>query len=165
MRCEDINETLADERSQYDIIVTNSFLHHIPDYAGLIQRTIGLLSSQGIFFSFQDPLRYDSMKRLPMMFSMASYFWWRAFKGDAIGGLRRRLRRRRGIYLEGSVHDNAEYHVTRNGVDQDAIRTIFEKKGFDCRIIRYFSTQSRLFQPIGTLIGVKNTFAVIAKKS
>ena len=27
----------------------------------------------------------------------------------------------RGIYLENSSYDNAEYHVTRNGVDQNAI--------------------------------------------
>jgi hypothetical protein len=34
--------------------------------------------------------------------------------------------------------------------------------GFDMTIVRYFSTQSRLFQPIGASLGVKNTFGIVA---
>jgi hypothetical protein len=30
--------------------------------------------------------------------------------------------------------------------------------------VSYFSTQSRLFQPMGTVLGMKNTFAIIAQK-
>ena len=85
-------------------------------------------------------------------------------KGDVWGGLQRRLRRRRGVYLADSMHDNAEYHVTRNGVDQEAIRSILEAAGFRCELVRYFSTQSRLFQPLGTVLGVRNTFAIIAQR-
>jgi hypothetical protein len=86
------------------------------------------------------------------------------FKGDVISGLGRRLRRRRGIYIEDSVHDNAEYHVTRNGVDQDAISKLLNAEGFECSIVTYFSTQNPVFQILGTLLGLKNTFAVTAKK-
>jgi len=163
VRCEDIADTLKDKHTKYDIVVANSFLHHIPDYVGMITEAISLIAPGGQFFSFQDPLRYDSVGKPTMIFSTLAYFSWRLFKGDVVGGLKRRLRRRRGIYLEDSVHDNAEYHVTRNGVDQDAIYRLFEDRGFDCNIVRYFSTQSRLFQPIGSALGVKNTFAVIAR--
>ena len=148
----------------YDIIVANSFLHHIPDYIGIIREAVAILSLHGQFFSFQDPLRYDSVGRFTMIFSNLSYFLWRIFKGDVIGGLMRRLRRSRGIYLADSVHDNAEYHVARNGVDQDAIYCFLKEQGFDCDIISYFSTLSRLFQPIGTALGVKNTFAIISRR-
>jgi len=164
VRCEDINDTLKDNSEKYDIIVVNSFLHHVPDYLGMIREATMILNPHGQFFSFQDPLRYDSAGKATMIFSKLAYFSWRVFKGDVIGGLRRRIRRSRGIYLEDSVHDNAEYHVTRNGVDQDAIRVLFEDQGFDCNIVSYFSTQSRLFQPIGAMLSMKNTFAVLAQK-
>lgn len=164
VRCEDVADTLKDKHAKYDIIVANSFLHHIPDYVGMITEAIDLLTPWGQFFSFQDPLRYDSVGKPTMIFSTLAYFSWRVFKGDVVGGVRRRLRRSRGIYLEDSIHDNAEYHVTRNGVDQDEIYRLFEDHGFDCDIVRYFSTQSRLFQPIGSALGLKNTFSVIARR-
>ncbi|MCP4661494.1 MAG: class I SAM-dependent methyltransferase [bacterium] len=164
VRCEDINDTVKDKSGEYDIIVVNSFLHHVPDYLWLIREASTVLSPYGQFFSFQDPLRYDSVGRATRMFSASAYFWWRIFKGDVIGGLMRRIRRSRGIYLEDSVQDNAEYHVIRNGVDQEAVHGLFEEQRFDCTIVSYFSTQSRLFQPLGAVLGMKNMFAVVAQK-
>lgn len=166
-RCEDVNETLANASHEtYDIIAANSFLHHIPDYLSLIRDAVGMLSPSGIFFSFQDPLRYDSVGTFTRAFTDMAYASWRlslGSRGDFIGGIRRRLRRRKGIYLADCVQDNAEYHITRNGVDQDGIRKLLDQCGFDCDIVTYFSTQSRIFQPIGSKLGVKNMFAVIAK--
>ncbi len=164
VRNEDINSTLQNKNEKYDIIAANSFLHHIPDYLSLIKDVTTQLNPGGQFFSFQDPIRYDSLGNVTSLFSLLALFSWRIFKGDVIGGIKRRIRRSRGIYLEDSFHDNAEYHVTRNGVDQDAIDKLLKELGFDCTIISYFSTQSRLFQPIGDVLGVKNTFAAIAKK-
>ncbi len=164
LRCEDVSETLADKGKKYDIIVANSFLHHVPDYIGLLNQAIGLLKPNGQFFSFQDPLRYDSLPGFSILFSKFAYFSFRIFQGDLIEGIRRRIRRSRGVYLENSIYDNAEYHVVRNGVDQDAISRIFEDNGIDCTIISYFSTQSPFFQHLGTFFGVKNTFAVVARK-
>ena len=43
-------------------------------------------------------------------------------------------------------------------------QTMLEELGFDSNIVSYFSTQSRLFQPIGAVLGIKNTFAVIGQK-
>lgn len=166
IRCQDINDAFKiqykDER--YDIIAVNSFLHHVPDYIGMIRKSIPMLNPKGQFFSFQDPLRYDSLGKPARLFSTSAYFYWRLFQGDILGGLKRRIRRSRGIYLEDSIYDNAEYHVTRNGVDQDAICDLFDENGFVCDIVTYFSTQSRVFQPLGTWLGVKNTFAIRAQK-
>jgi 2-polyprenyl-6-hydroxyphenyl methylase / 3-demethylubiquinone-9 3-methyltransferase len=164
VRCEDINDTLKDNSEKYDIIVVNSFLHHVPDYLTMIREATMILNPHGQFFSFQDPFRYDSVKKATMIFSKLAYFNWRVFKGDVIGGLKRRIRRSHGIYHEDSVHDNAEYHVTRNGVDQDAIQVLFEDQGFDCNVVPYFSTQSRVFQSIGTMLDMKNTFGILAQK-
>lgn len=164
VRCEDINDTLKDKSQRYDIVVVNSFLHHVPDYVGLIREAVSVLNPGGQFFSFQDPLRYDSVGKATMMFTTVAYFSWRMFKGDPLGGFKRRVRRARGIYQEDSVHDNAEYHVTRNGVDHEAICGLLKEQGFDCRIVSYFSTQSRVFQPIGAALRIKNTFAIAAQK-
>jgi len=167
VRCEDVNDTLREPLGKYDIIAVNSFLHHIPDYLSVIDKCVSLLTPHGIFFSFQDPLRYDTVGRPSRLFTDMGYFFWRlskGSKGDVIGGIRRRLRRRRGIYLEDCSLDNAEYHVTRNGVDQYAIEKLFKDFGFDCRIITYYSTQNSLFQPIGAALGFKNTFGVIARR-
>jgi SAM-dependent methyltransferase len=164
-RCEDINDALADQTARYDIIAANSFLHHIPNYLALIECASHLLKPGGQFFSFQDPLRYDTIGTFARLFTDVAYTSWRlslGSKGDVIGGIKRRLRRRRGIYLEDSVSDNAEYHVTRNGVDQNAIRETLQKHGFECKIVEYFSTQSVVFQPLGEALGIKNMFAVIA---
>ena len=94
MRCEDIADTLKAKCDTYDIIAANSFLHHIPDYMGMLREAITLLSPWGQFFSFQDPLRYDSVGKSTMMFSTLAYFSWRLLKGDVAGGFKRRLRAR-----------------------------------------------------------------------
>jgi SAM-dependent methyltransferase len=165
VRCEDINDTLKNKPAEYDIVVANSFLHHIPDYLGMIEEALGLLAPNGQFFSFQDPLRYDSLGKAATVFNNMAYLSWRIFRGDVIGGLKRRLRRSRGVYLEEAVEDQTEYHAVRGGLDHDAIAALFGEHGYDCVIFPYYSTQSRLFQPLGTMLGIKNTFAVIARKS
>ena len=57
VRCADVNEAIKTECEKYDVVVANSFLHHVPDYLGLIAETLALLNPGGQFFSFQDPLR------------------------------------------------------------------------------------------------------------
>ncbi|MDX8400434.1 MAG: class I SAM-dependent methyltransferase [Gallionellaceae bacterium] len=164
VRCEDIYATLQGGDSKYDIIVANSFLHHVPDYLGMLKSAAMRLGPHGQIFSFQDPLRYDTLGKAGRIFSAVAYFAWRVVRGDVIAGLGRRIRRARGVYLEDSVADNAEYHVTRNGVDQDAIWELLEDLGFECEIVPYFSTQSSVFQPLGSILGVENTFAIVARK-
>lgn len=165
VRCEDVADTIKNGADSFDIVVASSFLHHVPDYLGMINSLMKILTPHGQFFSFQDPLRYDSLGKLELLYSNLSYMWWRIFKGDLIGGLQRRLRRSRGVYLQDCEHDNAEFHVTRNGVDQDAISRLFLANGFECEIRSYFSTQNCFFQLVGEWLGINNTFAVVAIKS
>lgn len=138
----------------------SSFLHHVPDYLAMLAQASTLLAPRGQIFSFQDPLRYDSVGTLPKVFCDLAYLCWRLSRGDVVSGMRRRS----GRYLAASVYDNAEYHVTRNGVDQGAICRLLEGRGLECRVVPYFSTQSRAFQALGSLLGVKNTFALLARR-
>lgn len=163
----DVFEVLAAERTvraQYDIVVANSFLHHIPDYSRVIQEATALLSPQGVFFSFQDLLRFSSIGLFARAFSNLAYFSWRVARPDAVRGIGRRLRRLAGIYYEDSAEDNAEYHVVRDGVDQDAIRRQLEAAGMEVRVERYYSTQSPMWQSLGDRLGVQNTFAIMAQR-
>jgi SAM-dependent methyltransferase len=164
LRCEDINKTIQSDGGKYDIIVAISLLHHIPDYIGMIKEILKLMGTNSQFFSFQDPMRYDTVEMFAKNYGRLAYLSWRLGKGDVIDGLKRMLRRARGIYLENSIYDNAEYHITRNGVDQEAIYRLFKKNGFGCEIVPYFSTQSHFFQLIGAAFHMKNTFAVFAKR-
>jgi 2-polyprenyl-3-methyl-5-hydroxy-6-metoxy-1,4-benzoquinol methylase len=163
VRLGDLRTALA-TGEQYDVMVMSSCLHHIPDYLSVIEAGVGALSKNGQFFSFQDPVRYDTMGTVSRWLNKAMYFSWRVFQGDFFGGISRRLRRARGIYLEDCPADNTEYHVVRGGVDQDKVVQLLTSKGFDCRVVRYFSTQGSVFQPLGSALGIKNTFAVIAKR-
>jgi SAM-dependent methyltransferase len=164
IRCGDVNDVLKDRSRKYDIVIASAFLHHVPDYLGTVKEALELLSAHGQFFSFQDPLRYDTVGTFTRVFSKLAYFAWRVFQGDVIGGLKRLLRRAHGVYLEDSIFDNAEYHVVRNGVDQDAICRLLTDRDCDCRTISYFSTQNVFFQLVGTILSMKNTFAIVAQK-
>jgi len=164
VRQEPISETFKRKEERYDVVVMNSFLHHVPDYLSAVQDALSLLQSMGQFFSFQDPLRYDTLGRGTRVFSQAAYFSWRVFQGEYVRGLKTRIRRVRGIYVAGSKEDDAEYHVTRNGVDQESIVALLRSHDFDCELIRYFSTQSWAFQRLGTSLGIENTFAIVAQR-
>jgi len=162
---QDINEMLGHSEERYDIVVMNSFVHHVPDYLALFRKAAAVLTPAGLIFSFQDPLRYDTLGKGTFYFSMGSYFFWRVFQGNYMQGLRTRIRRLQGIYIPGSKEDDAEYHVTRSGVDQDSLAQLLTSEGFTCEVVRYFSTQSAFFQRLGCLLGMENSFGIVAQRS
>lgn len=162
LQCEIREALVTNER--YDIVLMSSVLHHIPDYIASIKSAIGVLGPTGQFFSFQDPIRYDTLSTFASLMSKGGYLSWRVFQADVLGGLSRRLRRSRGIYLDDCPYDNAEYHVTRNGVDQVGIQAFLAANGFDCDVISYFSTHAPPFQFVGSLLSIKNTFAIVARR-
>jgi len=163
-QCMDISDFLSSTTPKYNIIVVNSFLHHIPDYLRLIRSAVTRLAPSGQFFAFQDPLRYDTVEKPTKLFSEMGYLVWRSRRGNIMRGVKTRIRRLRGIYSDEHEVDFAEYHVVRNGVDQNAIVALLAEEGFDSTLIRYFSTQSPAFQFIGTRLGMKNKFGIIARK-
>jgi SAM-dependent methyltransferase len=162
--CGEANSVLDNWTNPCDMVMAISFLHHIPDYLGLVRKAILLLKPGGVLFTFQDPMAYNSVRRFDRLFSAIAYGSWRVFRGDLVGGMERYIRRRRGIYLDECEADNVEYHVVRNGVDQRSIGALLEELGFQTRIIEYHSTQSPYWQRLGEWFNVKNHFAIIAKK-
>lgn len=163
----DIFETLDQcEKTgrRFDIVCASSFLHHIPDYLKLCRMSAGLIRPGGVLFTFQDPLRYDTLGSGTYWFDRLSYFAWRVFQGNYVRGIKTRLRRLSGVYRDDLAADTAEYHVVRSGIDQESIRRLLEAEGFTCEIKKYWSTQSAIFQRLGSKLGLLNTFAIIATK-
>jgi SAM-dependent methyltransferase len=157
-------QQLKDAGRRFDIVCASSFLHHIPDYLALCRAAALLLPPGGVFFTFEDPLRYDTLSRPTYFLDRAVYFWWRLFQGNYLRGLKTRWRRLTGQYRDDLAEDVAEYHVVRNGVDQVALRAWLEQAGFDCSVRPYWSTQSRAGQWLGEKLGMANTFGLIARR-
>ena len=107
--------------SSFDLSVCISVLHHIPDYLRTVGRLVDVLSPAGSFVCWQDPTWYPGMRWSVRALSTGSYFAWRVGRGDLARGLGTRLRRLRRRYDETDPADMAEYHVVRNGVDQEAL--------------------------------------------
>lgn len=161
--CDDVWQAL-DKLDSFDAVIFDSFLHHVPNYLELLAAVDKHLEPRAAILTFQDPLRYDTLSRTSYVMSNGAYFAWRVLQGNLVGGLKTRIRRLRGVYIPGHPADDAEYHVTRNGLDQDEMARQFRSRGFATEVTRYFSTQSAMFQALGAHIGVENTFSILARR-
>ena len=152
---------LGDER--FGVIVFSSVLHHIPDYLAAISGAIErhLLPGGGLV-SLQDPLWYPRLSPGVRATTDISYLSWRIFQGEFLAGVKTRLRRAQNGVSEDNVRDVVEYHVVRDGVDEQAISSLLGPWFETVDILRYWSTQGTIQQKFGDLAGIQNTFAVVA---
>ncbi|HEV2121863.1 MAG TPA: class I SAM-dependent methyltransferase [Chloroflexota bacterium] len=155
-------EVLDDRR--FSLVLCVSVLHHIPDYKTFVKRAVSRhLAAGGTFISIQDPLWYPSVSRTARRLDRLAYLSWRVTRGQYLDGLRTQLRRIRGIYDETKAGDMVEYHVVRNGVDQEALRTMLEGAFEDVRLEKYWSTPAAILQRSGTRLRLRNTFMLVAR--
>lgn len=147
---------------RYSVVLCVSVLHHIPDYMTFVQRAVSdHVAVGGSFVSIQDPLWYPSLPRWTRRLDRAAYLSWRARRGNYRQGARTLTRRLRGRYDEDEPADMVEYHVVRDGVDQDRLRGMLSRSFEHVVIKRYWSTPSASLQRAGTRIGLENTFMVV----
>jgi SAM-dependent methyltransferase len=137
-----------DDRT-YGLVLFASTLHHIPDYRAAIDAAAARVAPGGSIVTFQDPLWYPTRGRADALLSQVSYLWWRLGRGNYRQGVRARWRRVRGAYDETSPSEMLEYHVLASQFKE-------------VRLIRYWSTQSRIWQRLGDIAGATNTFASVA---
>ncbi len=148
---------------EFDVVLCISVLHHIPDYIGAVGRLIGMTARGGSFASFQDPLWYPRRSRANLLADRASYFAWRLGRGNLIAGAATRLRRLRGSYDESNPADMVEYHVVRQGCDEEALSELLAPHFDDVEMWRYWSTQSAVLQRLGTRFAAPTTFGLSAR--
>lgn len=135
---------------------------HIPDYLSFLERLTGLIAPGGTIFTVQDPLYYPRMSGLAHRADRAAYLTWRLFQGNYARGLATRIRRVRGVYADTEESDLVEYHVVRDGVDEEAIKTLLGSSFDDVEIFRYWSSQAPLLQRLGDRTPLQTTFGIEA---
>jgi SAM-dependent methyltransferase len=148
--------------ARYDLVLAVSVLHHIPDYLGFVGRLTQIVEPGGSFASFQDPLYYPRRSRLGVKADRAMYLAWRVRHGDLRKGVATQVRRLRGVFDDENPSDLVEYHVVRDGVDEQGIVDVLTPRFSEVDLWRYFSTQSRLLQTAGTRLGLESSFGVVA---
>ena len=154
-------DVLVSER--YSLILCASVLHHIPDYIAFLDGPLlNHLAVGGSIVTFQDPLWYPRMRRLDVRLSQVAYLSWRLTQGSYLEGIRTRLRRLRGVHDEKNPRDMVEYHVVRDGVDEQSMVEVLAPRFDDVRLVPYWSTQAAFWQGLGRASARTNTFAVVA---
>lgn len=149
--------------SRYDVIIYSSVLHHIPDYLRHLTLAIDHhLKPGGSLVSIQDPLWYSRVSKWSRRATGAAYMSWRLGQGELGRGMKTRVRRMVTGPSEEEPGDAVEYHVVRNGVDEDAISTMLNDRFDSVELRRYWSSQGTVQQKFGEKLGMVNTFAIFA---
>lgn len=146
----------------FDVVIATSVLHHIPDYVAAIDRWVHLLRPGGAFLSFQDPLWYPRRSRASMIADRGAFMIWRLGRGNLLEGAQSVLRRARHAYDETKPNDMVEYHVVRQGCDEQQIVSRLTPEFDRVSVSAYWSTQARPLQRLGTRAGLVSSFAVQA---
>jgi hypothetical protein len=160
----DEDGTLAPLRGeQFGALLFSSVLHHIPDYVtALVDATDGHLIQRGSLISVQDPLWYPRLSKATRLLSNGAFLSWRIFQGELRRGVRTRTRRALRGYSDEELGDAVEYHVVRDGVDEEAIEVALAPRFAAIEIVRYWSSQGASQQRAGEAAGLLNTFAAVA---
>ncbi|PWK89571.1 methyltransferase family protein [Lentzea atacamensis] len=147
---------------EVDVVLYISVLHHIPDYLGAVTAVLDRVAPGGAFVSFQDPLWYPRRSRTSLLADRGAYLLWRLTRGNLRRGVASMVRRARGAYDLNNPSDTVEYHVVRDGVDEQALMAVLEPRFATVDLHRYWSTQARWLQWLGERIAPANTFGVVA---
>jgi uncharacterized protein YheU (UPF0270 family) len=91
------------------------------------------------------------------------YLSWRVTRGGFLRGLASRARRLRNDLHPDEPADMVEYHVVRDGVDQDSIERLLQPHFENVTVRTYWSTHAAIWQSVGQRLGLRNTFAVQAR--
>ncbi len=158
----DAVDFLTATEAKFDVVTHVSMLHHVPDYLSLLRLAVACVKDGGCLLTFQDPIRYESLRRRDYFSDRAAYFVWRLGQGNLKRGIKTRWRRLRGVYSAGEIVDFDEYHVVREGVDQDAI--VSHLQGFfrNVEATTYWSTYSAPLQALGERFGLVSSFGILA---
>ncbi len=154
---------LARTTDEFDVIACISVLHHIPDYVAFLELAFDHTVDGGSFVSWQDPMWYPRRETWNLTADKASYFLWRATQGNFRKGVQTRWRRLRHVYDDTNPADTVEYHVVRDGVDEEEICVLARRHFASVELIPYWSTQSRWLQAAGGRVGLATTFGIVAK--
>lgn len=157
----DIDEFLATDERQWDLIVFSSALHHLDDYIDVVGLAAARLAPGGVLVTLLDPTQTGGdvtarLRRFDYLLSLILHP--RAFAAAA----GRRSRRREGGGV--NVGDIAEKHVLE-GVDDDAVIACLARADVDVvEHRRYVDQRYRLTEWIMRALRLSTTFHLIARR-
>jgi SAM-dependent methyltransferase len=157
----DPDGSLSQVGDGYSLLMCVSVLHHIPDYMTFLKEASERLTRGGALLTLQDPMWY-SRHRIAHRAEQAAYFTWRLGQGDRIAGLQTRRRRIAGTFDETNPGDAVEYHVVRDGIDEECVLSFAGGAFAEVELISYWSSQLGLAQRLGERCGLRNSFGVVA---
>jgi SAM-dependent methyltransferase len=152
---------LPDIADDYTLLMLVSVIHHIPDYISFLRDASRRIVPGGSLLTLQDPVWYPR-HRASHEAERMSYFAWRLAQGNAIGGLKTRLRRIRGVFDETNPSDMIEYHVVRRGVDEQMVLSFAHETFSEATLIPYWSSHLGVAQHLGDRLGLNSSFGVVA---
>lgn len=159
---DETGEGILERADTWDLTVMTAVLHHIPDYLGFVDRLCQRIAAGGAIFTVADPLYFPRMSQVAHRADRAAYLSWRLFQGAYGRGLATRIRRLRGVYDDTEPSDLVEYHVVRQGVDEQAIADLLRRRFADVEIFRYWASQAPLWQRAGDRTGMVTDFGIEA---
>lgn len=148
----------------YTLLLCVAVLHHIPDYLSFLQGALAHLRPGAAVLILQDPLWYPRLPRGVHLLDRTGYLAWRLFQGNLKQGLASLFRRVSHQMREDRPGDMVEYHVLRQGVDEEALVSVLEEHFEDVNLYTYWSNQLPLGQTIGRRSGLANSFGVHARR-
>ena len=159
----DADGSLPVAAGQFSLVLCVSVLHHIPDYLAFLTEVTGKLAPGGTLIALQDPLWYPRVRRSTRIVDRGAFYSWRIAQGDLRRGLSTLSRRVRGVYDETNASDMVEYHVVRDGVDDQAVAALLGERFAAVEVLPYWSSQGAIGQRAGERLGLHNTFGVVAR--
>lgn len=154
--------SLPADEGQFGLALAVSVLHHIPDYLTFVRELADAVVVGGSLVTLQDPLWYPRRPSVHRI-DRASYLAWRIAQGDLWRGLATQLRRTRGAYDESKPGDMVEYHVVRQGVDEQGLGATLSPLFESVEVVGYWSNQLPAGQRLGERLGLHNTFGIVAR--
>jgi SAM-dependent methyltransferase len=158
----DPDGTLDEVSGRYSLILIVAVLHHIPDYVAFLDRVARFLAPGGTLLTLQDPLWYSRLPPVTHALNRGGYYLWRIGQGNARQALSTLSRRVRGVHDPTNPADMVEYHVVREGVDEQAVTAAITDRFDAVTLLPYWSNQLGPVQRVGDRLGLANTFGVLA---
>jgi SAM-dependent methyltransferase len=146
----------------YSLLMCVSVLHHIPDYLEFLNAATKRLAPGGVLLTLQDPTWYPR-HRVAHYAERIAYFTWRLGQGKPVQGLQTRARRMRGTFDNTNPLDMVEYHVVRQGVDEQAVLSFARDRFADSDLITYWSSHLQLTQSLGDRLSLHSSFGLAAR--
>lgn len=153
---------LASVGSGYALVLCVSVLHHVPDYLAFLDRAADLVGPGGSLLTLQDPLWYPRVDRLTRAFDRTAYLIWRVGQGEGRQGfaaMRRRMRRMPQEVAPGAI---VYYHVTRRGIDEQAVAKLLASRFGRVQLLSYWSNHLGAVRLVAERAGLENTFSALA---